>query len=294
MKLSGKTKVYGLLGNPVSHSLSPLMQNHTFQEYRLDAVYVPFRVSGDDLPSAITGLRALNVSGFNVTVPHKESILPLLDRIDLSAHLIGAVNTVINQDGVLVGYNTDVSGFKRTLHEELNFTFSGKLAVVLGAGGACRAAVVALASSGVESIVVANRSLARAKELVDKLSPHFLNVRFFVTDYGNSFYIEQLSLADLVVNTTSVGLKGEDLSFLTLEGIKPSSLIYDMVYSFSETPLIKRARVLNLFSCDGLAMLAAQGEDAFALWTGVKPEAGFMKQYLMEFVQSPAEGKGSK
>lgn len=293
MELSGRTKIYGLLGNPVAHSLSPLMQNHAFQEYHIDAVYVPFRVSPESLSSAVAGLRALNVSGFNVTVPHKENILPLLDNIDLSARLIGAVNTVINQDGVLVGHNTDVSGFKRTLHEELNFTFNGKLAVVLGAGGACRAAVVALASSGVESIVVANRNMDRAKELVDTLSPHFHKVKMFFTDYENPFYVEQLALSDLIVNTTSVGLKGESLSFLPLESIKSSALIYDMIYSLSETSLIKRARALNLFSCDGLAMLAAQGEDAFALWTGVKPETGFMKQYLIGFVQSPAEGKGS-
>lgn len=294
MNVSGKTKVYGLLGNPVAHSLSPLMQNHTFQEYGLDAVYVPFRVSDEGLPSAVMGLRSLNVSGFNVTVPHKENILPLLDRVDLSASLIGAVNTVVNQDGVLIGYNTDVSGFKRTLQEELNFSPNGKLTVVLGAGGACRAAVVALASSGVESIVVANRRMARAEELVATLAAHFPKVNFFSTDYENPFYIEHLALADLVVNTTSVGLRGENISFLPLECIKASALIYDMIYSLSETPLIKRARTFNLFSCDGLAMLAAQGEDAFALWTAIKPETGFMKQYLMDFVQSPEEGKGSR
>jgi len=294
MNVSGKTKVCGLLGNPVAHSLSPLMQNHTFHEYGLDAVYVPFCVSDEGLPSAILGLRSLNVSGFNVTVPHKENILPLLDRVDLSASLIGAVNTVVNQDGVLIGYNTDVSGFRRTLQEELSFLPNGKLAVVLGAGGACRAAVVALASSGVESIIVANRRVARAEELVATLVAHFPKVNFFSTDYENPFYIEHLALADLVVNTTSVGLKGENISFLPLEYIKASALIYDMIYSLSETPLIKRARALNLFSCDGLAMLAAQGEDAFALWTAIKPESGFMKQYLMDFVQSPEEGKGSK
>lgn len=294
MKLSGRTKVYGLLGNPVAHSLSPLMQNHAFLEYQLDAVYVPFRVSAEDLPSAVAGLRALNVSGFNVTVPHKEQILPLLDKIDLSAILIGAVNTVINQDGVLTGHNTDVSGFKRTLHDELAFDPVGKCAVVLGAGGACRAAVVALASSGVKSVLVANRGLARAKELVDNLSSHFPQVQMYSTDYKNPFYFEQLALADLVVNTTSVGLKGENLSFLPLECIKPSALIYDMIYSLSETSLIKDSRAMDLLSCDGLAMLAAQGEDAFALWTGTKPETGFMKRFLMSFVQAPAEGKGSK
>lgn len=121
MIVSGKTNIYGLLGDPVAHSLSPMMQNHAFDEYRVDATYVAFRVDPDALSAAVSGLRALNVSGFNVTVPHKERILPLLDNVDLSARLIGAVNTVVNDDGVLTGYNTDASGFKRTLLEGKRF-----------------------------------------------------------------------------------------------------------------------------------------------------------------------------
>jgi len=291
MNLSGRTKIYGLLGDPVAHSLSPLMQNHAFEHNQLDAVYVPFCVKPEALAAALEGLRALNVCGVNVTVPHKERILPLLDKVELSASLIGAVNTVICQDGIMTGYNTDASGFKRTLHEECQFDPVAKAVVVLGAGGASRAAVVALASSGVESILVANRNLTRAKDLVATLAPHFGLVKMFTADYADPFFKEQLSLADLVVHSTSVGLKGESLSFLPLEDIKASAVIYDMIYSFSETPLIKKARKLNFFACDGLAMLAAQGEDAFVLWTGIEPEAGFMKRYLTNFVHSSEKGR---
>lgn len=292
MNVSGRTGIYGLLGNPVAHSLSPLMQNHAMAEYEVDGIYAAYRVDEDNLESAVAGLRALNVSGFNVTVPHKERILPYLDKVDLPARLIGAVNTVVNNDGILTGYNTDVSGFKRTLLDEFDFDPKGKVVVVVGAGGACRAAVVALASSGAESILVANRHCERAKDLVGTISPHFSAVNMYCSDYEDPLYFEQLAVADLVVHTTSVGLKGEKVSFLPLESIKGSALIYDMIYSLSETPLIKEAKRLNFLSCDGLAMLAAQGEDAFALWTGIQPETGFMKNYLMKFVQTPAKGKG--
>jgi shikimate dehydrogenase len=263
------------------------MQNHAFREYGFDGVYTAYRVTEDDLPRAVAGLRALNVSGFNVTVPHKERIIPFLDRIDPSAALVGAVNTVVNREGVLTGYNTDVSGFRRTLQEDFGFDPKGKKAIVLGAGGACRAAVVALASSGVRSILVANRHDERANQLTTALSDHFPAVEMVHSDYENPLYFERLSQSDLVVNTTSVGLKGEELKFLPFESIKGSALIYDVIYSLSETPLIKEARRLNLSSCDGLAMLAAQGEDAFALWTGIKPEVGFMENHLMTFVQGP-------
>ncbi len=152
-----------------------------------------------------------------------------------------------------------------------------------GLGGACRAAVVALASSGLESVLIVNRSVTRAEELIATVAPYFPTVQMFSADYESPLYFEQLPVADLVVHTTSVGLKGERLDFLPLENIKSSALIYDMIYSLSETPLIKESRQLNLSSYDGLAMLAAQGEDAFALWTGIKPTADFMKRYLESF-----------
>lgn len=283
MSLSGKSRVYGLLGDPVDHSLSPLIQNKAFLEYQVDAVYAPFHVTPKDLPAAISGLRALNIAGVNVTIPHKEKIIPFLDKLDPVAQLIGAVNTVVNTNGTLIGYNTDASGFMRAVQQELNFLPEGREILLLGAGGACRAAAVALASAGVKSIIVANRQQSRAKELINDLMPHFSAVQFWSVDYNDNKYLEALSVADLVVNTTSLGLQGEEISFLTLEDIKGSALIYDMVYSFSETPLVRRTRLMGLLCADGLGMLAAQGEDAFFLWTGIRLPNDYMRKILMEF-----------
>ncbi|SEA81471.1 shikimate dehydrogenase [Desulfuromusa kysingii] len=281
MDISGKSRVYGLLGDPVAHSLSPLMQNHAFQFHAIDAVYTPFHVAPDDLPAAVAGLRALDIAGVNVTIPHKEAILPLLDRIDPAAQLIGAVNTVVNKNGILSGYNTDASGFIKAVQQELTFCPTGRNVVVLGAGGACRACVVALVSAGVKSITVANRHKSRAVELVNDLQLHFPTVDFYAADYLDPFYRQSLSLADLIVNTTSVGLHGESVNFLPLENIKCSALIFDMVYSPSETPLLKNARLAGHLCADGLGMLAAQGEDAFFLWTGIRPPSGFMRKTLV-------------
>ena len=280
MTISGKTKIYGLLGDPVSHSLSPLMHNRAFAEYNIDAAYLPFHVLPSKLCEAIHGLRALNVAGVNVTIPHKEAILPFLDKIDSDARLIGAVNTIVNDGGELVGFNTDSSGFLRSVKQELAFEPQGKSVVVLGAGGACRAAVVALAAAGVGSIVIANRNLDRADKLVRDLASHFVDVDFVALDYCDERYLMAVSMANLIVNTTSVGLAGEEINFLPLENIKCSALIYDMIYSATGTPFIRSVRSAGLRCASGLGMLAAQGEDAFYLWTGVRLPAGYMEEIL--------------
>lgn len=283
MFLSGKSRIYGLLGDPVAHSLSPLMHNRAFLDYNIDAVYVPFHVSPRELSTAVAGLQALNVAGVNVTIPHKEAILPFLDQIDPSAQLIGAVNTiVVNDGGELVGYNTDGSGFLRSLCHELNFQPNDKYVVLLGAGGACRAAAVALAGAGVRSITIANRNLERAERLVQSFSPHFSPVDFFAYDYSEKDYLSALSRADLIVNTTSVGLYGEKINFLPLECIKGSALIYDMIYSATGTSFIESMQSAGWVCTNGLGMLAAQGEDAFFYWTGIRLPVGYMKKILVQ------------
>ena len=280
MPISGKSRIYGLLGDPVSHTLSPLIQNSAFQEYGIDAVYLPFRVLSDRLSDAVNGIRALGIAGANVTIPHKEAVLPLLDQIDPSARLIGAVNTIVVNDGTLVGYNTDASGFMSSICQELGFYPAGQNVLLLGSGGACRAAAVALASAGVKSITIANRHPEKAVNLTSALIPHFPSVQFSAISYRDERYEILLSAADLVVNTTSIGLHGEELSFLPLERIKGSALIFDMIYSQSETPLVRGARSVGLLCTDGRGMLAAQGEDAFYLWTGIRLPHGYMRQIL--------------
>ena len=278
--ISGSTRVYGIFGDPIAHTLSPLMQNATFQQYGVDAVYIPFHVKPRDLSNAVAGVKALGVAGINVTVPHKEKILPLLDQVDGTARMIGAVNTVVNQDGRLIGYNTDASGFMRSVQQEFQFSPRNKKILILGAGGASRAVAVALAENRVAHLTLANRTVQRAERLVHELGAHFSAVDFAATGYHDARFIDCLGNVDLIVNATSVGLRGEDINFLPLEDIKGGTLIYDMLYSLSETALIKKAKDCGLSAADGLGMLSAQGEDAFYLWTGIRPESGFMRRCL--------------
>ncbi len=283
MPLTGKSRVYGILGDPVAHSLSPLMQNQAFRALAIDAIYVPFHVTSKQLPQAIEGLRALAIAGVNLTIPHKEAVLPLLDQIDAKAALIGAVNTVVNRQGRLIGYNTDGLGFLRSAEQELDYHPPQSQVLMLGAGGACRAAAIALADAQVAGICIANRSVERAECLVAELQLQYRNINFSALAYAADEFTSTVQAADFIVNTTSVGLKGEPLDFLPLENIKPSALIYDMVYSRLETPLLRAAYAQGLRAVDGLGMLASQGEEAFYLWTGKRPAPGMMRNCLMEY-----------
>jgi len=282
--VTGKTAVYGVFGDPVAHSLSPLMHNAAFVHCAIDATYVPFHVTADELSAAVVALKALNIKGINVTIPHKEAIIPLLDHVDPAARQIGAVNTVINSNGRLIGYNTDSSGFIRSAHQDLGFSPPGKQVLLLGAGGACRAAVQALLAAGVQRIIVANRNLQRAVNLIESFQSDATQPQLVAVSYQSTEFLQAVSVADLLVNTTSVGLHGENLNFLTLENIKGSALIFDMIYSKTGTALVQAARSRGLASIDGLSLLAAQGEDAFNIWTGESLPDGFMRQKLNEYL----------
>lgn len=283
--ITGETKVYGIFGDPVGHSLSPVMQNAAFAHFALDAVYVPFHVTPADLPAAVAALRALRIAGINVTIPHKEAIVPLLDRLDPLAERIGAVNTVVNEDGLLTGYNTDATGFLRSTQQQLGFDPRGKEVLLLGAGGACRAAVAALLTTEVDSIAVANRTLERARQLAAALAPAAAATGVTGMDYQGPDFARAVARADLIVNTTALGLRGESLDFLSLEQVKRSVSLYDMVYSVAGTPLVNAARAAGLACVDGFSLLAAQGEDAFLLWTGKDCPQQFMQQRLHEFIR---------
>jgi shikimate dehydrogenase len=276
----GKTRVFGIFGDPVSHSLSPAMQNLAMQAAGLDAVYVPFHVTPQDLGSAVEGMRALRIGGVNVTLPHKQKIIPLLDRVDEDAALIGAVNTVVRRGAELVGFNTDGLGFIQSLREDVGFNPTGKSVLLLGAGGACRAAAVALLRSGVKRLSIVNRNRARAEQLVARISSVFPEQSIAAYGLDDPGYMDELGRVDLVVNTTSIGLQGEEISFCPLAKVKASASVYDMVYSPVQTPFINAARALGLVAADGLGMLAGQGEEAFFLWFDLRPEKGLMKNCL--------------
>lgn len=284
MTIGGATRVFGIFGDPVAHSRSPQMQNAALAAAGLDAVYVPFHVRPPELAAAVAAVRALGLAGVNVTVPHKEAICPYLDRIDPEAELIGAVNTVVHRDGILTGYNTDAAGFLRALAEDLAFVPAGRRILLLGAGGAGRAAAAALARGGAAWIGIANRTPERGEALAAQIGAKLPGTSFATLPLCPRELAAVLPRVDLVVNSSSVGLRGEVFDWFPWENLNLSAAVYDMVYRPGGTPLVRDAAARGHRAVDGLGMLAAQGEEAFFLWTGRRPSSGLMRSVLAESV----------
>lgn len=282
MRINGKTRVLGIIGWPVAHSLSPVMHNAVIDDLGIDFVYVPFPVEPSALGAAIEGLRRMGVWGFNVTIPHKTAVIPFLDRITREAELAGAVNTVYRDGELLVGHNTDGIGFLSSLRHDLGRDPAGLTVLLLGAGGASRGALAALAQAGAARIIIANRTVERARGLVDRFACLFPAVRFDVSSLEENALTTVLKGAGLLVNTTSVGMDGTKFDTVKLSEMRAGAGVYDMVYIPAETPLLAEAARRGLDRVNGSGMLAAQGEEAFRVWTGIAPPPDFMKTILSE------------
>lgn len=257
------------------------MQNAALEALGIDCVYVPFPVRSADLPTAIMGIRTLGIAGFNVTIPHKTSIFGMMDDISREAELIGAVNTVIRDGDRLIGHNTDSSGFMRSLREDLSFDPKGSRVLILGAGGAARAALVGLVQAGITEVTVANRTTETAEELLavlERCGTSVVGAHADLTIFNDR---EIMGSFDLMVNTTSVGMNGTRFEDFDPSFMKADAAIYDMVYVPAETPLLKVALEHGLNVANGVGMLAYQGEEAFRLWTGCDPPAGIMKETVL-------------
>ncbi len=277
--VQGKTRVVCIVGDPIGHSLSPIMHNAAFAACHLDYVYVPFAVSPANLEQAVLGLRALGVSGFNVTIPHKTAIIPLLDQLDESALSAGAVNTVQLSGTSLVGYNTDGDGLVDSLSIDLSFSIGAAPILVVGAGGAARGAIAALCRSGAKQILIFNRSLENAQAVkldMNRRYPETL-IEVIHQSHVSREYLESISL---LINTTSLGMNGERIEGIDLSRLSKYAKVYDMVYSRFGTPLVDEATTFGLRAVNGMGMLVAQGERAFEIWTGQKPPQGVMRQAL--------------
>lgn len=278
-QVNGTTKILCIIGHPVRHSLSPIMQNAALCACGLDYIYVPFEVAPEGLGAAVTGLKTLGVAGFNVTIPHKTTILQYLDELDSSADDAGAVNTVKNECGRLIGYNTDGAGLIRSLSIEFGFNVRGASIAIIGAGGAARGAIAGLCRAGAGRIIIANRTCENATELASFMAQRFPDTGLSaVADLNELEY--GLKNIDVLVNTTSLGMNRDVIPFLDLTWLSSTAGVYDMVYTPSCTPLLKEAAGLGLKGANGLGMLAAQGELAFSIWTGVTPPSGLMKGVL--------------
>ncbi|OIQ60227.1 shikimate dehydrogenase [Neomoorella thermoacetica] len=289
IQVKASTGLVALLGHPVQHSLSPLMHNAAFAAGGQNLVYLAFDVEQGDLVAALAGLKALGFRGANVTVPHKEAVIPYLDAVDPVAARIGAVNTIVNEDRCLKGYNTDGSGFLRSL-EEAGFHPAGKRAVILGAGGAARAVAFALATAGCGSLVLANRTPERATELAGALAGAGLPAPV-VYRLGDAGMRSEVEAADLVLNTTSLGMwpRVEETP-LPPDWFRPGQWVYDLVYNPLETKFLASARRRGCRVISGLDMLLYQGAAAFTLWTGREAPVAVMARVLREAMGASSGG----
>ena len=263
------TRYVGLIGYPLGHSVSPPMQQAAFDHYRLDVRYEVWETEPAQFDALAGRLRHPSTLGANVTVPYKETVMPLVDELDEFARQIAAVNTLVHREGKLFGHNTDADGFLRALRELGGFEPAGKHVVLLGAGGVSKAAGFALARAGVKSLVITDIIGERAQALASSLRP--LGVDTNVLDGENESLEDALSDCDLVVNCTPVGMKHgttEGQSPLEAKLIPKEALVYDVVYNPIETPLLLAAKKAGARTLGGLAMLVYQGAAAFELWTG--------------------------
>jgi shikimate dehydrogenase len=269
-------KLFGVVGDPIAHSMSPAMHNDLFELYGIDASYLPFHVSKDDLESAVKGLKALGASGFNVTIPHKTEIIPYLDGIDPLAEAIGAVNTVKNEGGLFVGYNTDGPGFVKGLESHAADLFS-RSALIIGAGGAARAIYFSMAKAGFKHIDICNRTLNKAEELVTAC-PYKVDSK--VLDYETAE--RNLENYQLVVQTTSIGMHPDIESVpLSTNNIAQHSFVSDIIYNPLKTKLLKEASVKGASTQNGIEMFVYQGALAFEKWTGIFPDTERMKANVL-------------
>jgi len=276
-------KQVGLIGNPVAHSRSPQMHNAAFRETGFEAAYELWETLPGELGERVASLRAPGMLGANVTIPYKERVVPMLDECDALADHIGAVNTIVNRNGKLVGYNTDAPGMLRALAECPGSPFDsrGKETVILGTGGAARAAAIALIDNGAQSVSILGRDKARIDALLHHLSLLAVETQISGALFDSSEAKTSLQKANLVVNATSVGLKSNDDPLLIDINLLPvGSLVMDMVFNAGLTPLLQAAQAHGCFVMNGLSMLLYQGTLAFELWTGIDAPVEVMRDAL--------------
>jgi shikimate dehydrogenase len=266
-RVSGTTRLIGIIGWPVDHSLSPAIHNAAFAALGLDYAYVPLPVAAGRVREAVEGLRALGFRGANVTVPHKQAVLPALDRLDDDARLAGAVNTIVVEDERLVGFNTDVIGFGRALAELHAGPLRDMPVLLLGAGGAARAAAVWLARAGAD-VTIVNRTLQAAEDAVEvaRAAAPAVAARALALD---ALEAERVAAARLIVNATTLGMAGAGkVPAVIVDNVREGHIVFDVVYTRQPTPLVAQARRRGARTADGLSMLVWQAAAAFELWTG--------------------------
>jgi shikimate dehydrogenase len=274
-------KLFAVLGYPIGHSMSPIMLNDVLSYYEIDAHYHPFKVSPEELETAFRGLKAIGISGFNVTIPHKSAIIPFLDGIDDLALSIGAVNTVVNDNGKLIGYNTDGYGFIKGLEPYIS-SFSDKKVLVIGAGGAARAIYFTMAKMKPLALDITNRTVIKAKELIEAC-PFESNSKALSLDEAEV----QLNEYDVVIQTTMIGMYPNiSETPISLKNLNTHALVCDIVYNPLETQFLKEARQKGATVQNGVEMFVYQGALAFEKWTGIFPDVKRMRENVLRQLEA--------
>ncbi len=268
-KINHNSNIVAVIGHPIKHSFSPLMHNISFDILKLDYLYLSFDVPSESLKDALKGMIALGIKGFNVTLPHKEKIVDFLNEVSEEASVIGAVNTVVNENGILHGYNTDVNGIVETL---LPFKdeISGSEVTVIGAGGAARAALYSLIRHfKVEKINIVNRTEEKAEGLKEYFSSKMVFNSIKTYDLTPPDLINVFNRSKLIINTTSIGMSPEEDDTPTSipKSFKKEQIVFDVVYNPLETKLLQIAKEQGAITLNGLRMFVEQGAKSFELWT---------------------------
>lgn len=271
-------KLFGVIGDPIGHSMSPAMHNDAFEALEIDAHYQPFHIKAENLAIAVPGMKAIGISGFNVTVPHKTAIMSFLDEVDPLAQAIGAVNTVVNVNNRYIGYNTDGEGFIRGLQEEYGTSVFDKRILLIGAGGAARAIYYTLSQQGAVRVDIANRTLEKAEELKSRC-PYPVETAVLAIQEAE----KQLAEYDIIIQTTSIGMSPKvNEQPIRLENLRPDSFVSDIIYNPSETALMKEAKLRGARVQNGLRMFVYQGALAFEKWTGTLANTERMEKIVKE------------
>jgi len=271
------TNTYAVIGDPIDHSLSPNIHNAAFRSLNLDSTYIAYRIPKGDLAAGIESLKAIKIAGFNVTIPHKIEMIKYLDVLDENCNLIGAVNTVSNDDGVLKGYNTDMIGFLDPIKKR-NLTIKDTQVILLGAGGAARAIVAAMVKEKAGKITIVNRTMENAIKLAEFAEKIGGNADIVSVQKAN----ELIADYKFIINSTSIGMKNERwYHSISTENIGKDSIVYDIVYQPINTDLVKKSKENGATVIYGYEMLLSQAASAFKIWHKIEPPYDAMKKALL-------------
>jgi shikimate dehydrogenase len=289
VSISGKTRLCCVIGDPIEHTLSPTIQNAAFEHLKLDFVFLAFKVKPSELESAMRGIRSLGIHGINLTMPHKKAVTKLLDELDHTAEVLSSVNTVLNRNGQLCGFNTDGIGAVTALKEN-GVTLSGKKALLLGAGSAAKSIALSLANE-VEELFILNRTLEKATELKESIK-QYSGKKVISNTLSPKAIQKYLQNSDILINATSAGMQPNvDQNLVAPEWLRPDLTVMDIVYSPIETRLAKEAKKVGARVISGVDMLIHQGAASFEIWTERKAPLDVMRKAALNRLATSGEGK---